>query len=379
MPFTVAEFFAGGGMARAALGADWETVFANDIDHQKCATYRQNWTSEVLVEGDVAKVNPRLLERPIDLYWASSPCQDFSLAGKGAGLAGTRSGAFAPWFSLVQQVAAQGFGPKIIAFENVTGLLTSRNGADFRQIVSAFASLGYRCGALEIDAKDFLPQSRPRLFVVALRSDLDVPSELCLAGPSGYGHSRRLDTLAGGLSGLVPNWIWWKLPAPDLRDRPTLELLLDPDGSHVWFARAEVARILDMMSPLNRAKVRAAQEEETHRIGTIYRRGRPDETGRVVQRAEVRLDGIAGCLRTPAGGSSRQTLISIHGDDIGMRLLSAREAARLMGLPDTYKLPVSYNDAYKLAGDGLAVPVVRHLAVALLRPLLSAQARRQAA
>jgi DNA (cytosine-5)-methyltransferase 1 len=56
---------------------------------------------------------------------------------------------------------------------------------------------------------------------------------------------------------------------------------------------------------------------------------------------------------------------------IRTRLLSPREAARLMGLPDSYVLPKKYNEAYHLAGDGVVVPVVRFLAAHLLEPLLA--------
>ena len=62
----------------------------------------------------------------------------------------------------------------------------------------------------------------------------------------------------------------------------------------------------------------------------------------------------------------------IEGKRVCSRLLSPREAARLMGLPDTYALPKNYNDAYHLAGDGVAVPVVRFLAAHILEPLLAA-------
>src|SRR3546814_4984080 len=95
--------------------------------------------------------------------------------------------------------------------------------------------------------------------------------------------------------------------------------------------------------------------------------------GGKVQRAEIRFDDVAGCLRTPNGGSSRQTIMVIEGKRVRSRLLSPREAARLMGLPDTYALPKNYNDAYHLAGDGVAVPVVRFLAEHILEPLLAAR------
>jgi DNA (cytosine-5)-methyltransferase 1 len=94
-----------------------------------------------------------------------------------------------------------------------------------------------------------------------------------------------------------------------------------------------------------------------------------------VQRAEVRFDDVAGCLRTPAGGSSRQTIIVVDGAKVRTRLISTRETARLMGLQDEYKLPKNYNEAYHLTGDGVAVPVVRHLAEHLFEPILTAESR----
>jgi DNA (cytosine-5)-methyltransferase 1 len=128
-----------------------------------------------------------------------------------------------------------------------------------------------------------------------------------------------------------------------------------------WHSTAETARLLQMMSPVNRRTVEHARESGERTVGTIYRRTRE---GR--QRAEARFDGISGCLRTPAGGSSRQTVVIVEGDRIRSRLLSAREAARLMGVPDDYPLPPTYNEAYHLFGDGVAVPVVRYLSEQVL-------------
>ena len=124
------------------------------------------------------------------------------------------------------------------------------------------------------------------------------------------------------------------------------------------------------MSPVNRAKVDAASKAGRRVVGSIYRRTRLDENGNRVQRAEIRFDDVAGCLRTPAGGSSRQVIMLVKGKSIRSRLLSPREAARLMGLPEEYELPTNYNEAYHLAGDGVAVPVVRFLSESILEPLL---------
>jgi DNA (cytosine-5)-methyltransferase 1 len=91
-----------------------------------------------------------------------------------------------------------------------------------------------------------------------------------------------------------------------------------------------------------------------------------------VQRAEIRFDEVSGCLRTPAGGSSRQVILIVDGPSIKARLISSRETARLMGLPDDYKLPENYNEAYHLTGDGVVIPVVRHLAAHIFEPILDA-------
>ena len=69
----------------------------------------------------------------------------------------------------------------------------------------------------------------------------------------------------------------------------------------------------------------------------------------------------------------------VDGPHVRTRLISPREAARLMGLPDTYRLPARYNDAYHLLGDGVAVPVVAHLNDQILSPIIRANQQLQEA
>ena len=103
----------------------------------------------------------------------------------------------------------------------------------------------------------------------------------------------------------------------------------------------------------------------------MFRRTRVED-GQRRQRAEARFDGLAGCLRTPGGGSSRQILVVVDGGEVRTRLLTGREGARLMGLPDDYALPQAATGALQVVGDGVAVPVVRFLAERLIEPLLDA-------
>jgi DNA (cytosine-5)-methyltransferase 1 len=365
-----AEFFAGGGMVTAGLGNAWQCVLANDIDAAKCDAYRKNWGSDHLVQGDIAALPPSVLRQPVDLYWASSPCQDFSLAGKGQGLAGSRSGTFRSWMDQVSRAVSSGFGPKLIAFENVTGLVSRRSGADFTEVLNAFIDLGYRVGALQINAELFLPQSRPRIFVIAIRADASAAFHTGSTQAESPFHSKLLrQFLLKADEKIRQNWIWWNVPAPTGL-RSLLGDIIDTGASETWMSRAHLETLLALMSDLNRQKVVNARRTPGLHVGTIYKRGRPDELGVVRQRAEVRFDGLAGCLRTPAGGSSRQTILVVADGEVRARLLNTREAARLMGLSDTYNLPKNYNEAYKIAGDGVAVPVVRHLAKCIFEPVL---------
>src|ERR1035441_9734830 len=116
------EFFAGGGMARAGLGAEWSCLFANDFDHKKSRMYRENWNGGAeLKTADVGSLTTRDLPGVSHLEWASFPCQDLSLAGGGAGLKGDRSGTFRPFWNLMKGLISENRAPRLIVLENVCG------------------------------------------------------------------------------------------------------------------------------------------------------------------------------------------------------------------------------------------------------------------
>jgi DNA (cytosine-5)-methyltransferase 1 len=253
----------------------------------------------------------------------------------------------------------------MVVLENVFGALTSRDGKDFELIAKAIASQGYLVGAMLIDAIHFLPQSRPRLFIVGVDASLTLPAFSYTSTPNPAWHPAAMIRAHNRLTGQTKAaWRWWSVPQ---NEKPllTLESLIETNPQSVqWHSEQETRQLLDMMAPLHRRKVLAAQASKSPRVGTIYKRTRDG-----VQRAEVRFDGIAGCLRTPGGGSSRQTIMVVDGSSIKSRLISSRESARLMGLPDDYKLPEKYNEAYHLLGDGVVVPVVQHVSQHLLLPI----------
>ncbi|MGI8840926.1 MAG: DNA cytosine methyltransferase [Caulobacteraceae bacterium] len=374
---TYYEFFAGGGMARAGLGLAWECLFANDYDPMKAATYAANWGQGHLLCEDVAQVRASDLPGQADLAWASFPCQDLSLAGDGLGLGRsgaavpTRSGTFWPFWALMKTLKTERRAPRAIVLENVPGVLTSRSGLDFAAICAALADADYRFGVIVVDALHFVPQSRPRVFFIAVEAGQGVPAALLSDRPLAAWHPRALVDGWGRLPAPAKrNWLWWAPPRPPARNTTFADLVEDPPSGVRWHTKEETARLLGLMSPINRAKVEAAETSGHRRVGGVYRRTRPDALGGKRQRAEVRFDDVAGCLRTPRGGSSRQTILVVDGKSVRSRLLSPREAGRLMGLPDDYELPSRYNDAYHVAGDGVCVPAVRFIAEKLLDPLL---------
>lgn len=356
-------------MARAGLGHGWRCLFANDFDRKKGATYARNWGEDEIVVDDIRNIGSDDLPGIPDLVWGSFPCQDLSLAGGGAGLKGDRSGTFWPFMTQLKELKEEGRAPTVVALENVVGTLTSHKGKDFTAICEALDSLGYRYGAMVVDAALFLPQSRPRLFVLAVRKDVNV--SIAADGPSLPWHTTALRRAYSDLpEALRESWLWWKMPATARRETRFADIIEDKPKSIKWHSRDETKALLSMMSDVNLAKVRTAQASGVMMVGGVYKRTRFHQ-GIKVQRAEVRFDDVAGCLRTPAGGSSRQLILVVEGERIRSRLISSRETARLMGLPDSYELPDAYNEAYHLTGDGVAVPVVRYIAEHILEPVIS--------
>ncbi|MDX8410391.1 MAG: DNA cytosine methyltransferase [Mariprofundaceae bacterium] len=375
MSLSYYEFFAGGGMARLGLGERWRCLFANDICPKKGASYRRNSPpDEALRVADVWGLNASDLPGRADLAWASFPCQDLSLAGARGGLSAKRSGAFWGFWRLMKALAEEGRSPSTLVLENVVGLLTSHHGADFQTLLKVLKDAGYRAGAVVIDGAYFTPQSRPRLFIVATK----IKQENTIAPDACWLSNTLLKAYDQLPATLRDNWLWLPLPAPPLRSIG-LDRVIETDlPSKAWHSREETSRLLGQMSPSNKFKVEQAmalaRRGHGRVIGTGYRRTRVEQGCRV-QRFEVRFDGLAGCLRTPGGGSSRQFVVLAESGRIRTRLLTAREAARLMDVPEWYVLPERYNEAYHLLGDGLVVGAVRWLAEHVLTPLTEGESK----
>lgn len=347
------DFFAGAGLVTEAVKSHFDVVWANDISAKKALVYQLNHRDDHFHLGSVADVSGAGIPSA-DVAWASFPCQDLSLAGVQAGIQGKRSGMVWEWLRVIGEMENP---PPILVAENVLGLVSADAGIHYQSLHLELVARNYRVGAMLLDAIDFLPHSRPRVFVVAVRSDIDVAN---FTQPEpGWQHPEAIVRASRGL----PDWVYWKLPKSTPRTS-NLDSLIEWDAPTDDEARAK--KVLSLVSPLHQTRL---LQELTNgfRVAPGYRRTR---NGRQV--LELRFDGVAGCLRTPEGGSSRQVLVLRRDSHLATRLVTARETARLMGVSDSYKLPANYNDAYKAMGDAVAVPVVRHLARHLLAPLARA-------
>ena len=358
--FTFYDFFAGVGMAEVGLADRWQCVWANDIDERKALVHAANGDHFFYHTGDVSTVTSADLPRGADMAWVSFPCQDVSLAGWRRGMSARRSGSFWEFWRLMRDLGTD--RPRVFTIENVAGLLY---GAGFTGLCESLAALNMQFGAVVINAHHFVPQSRPRVFVIAVDDHIDVGAFLDPAPGSSPWIPKSVWNAANELSpDLKQRWRWWNLPAPPILSTSLSDVIEVASTDVTWHSTDETNRLLSLMHYIHRQKVEDASRRDGQQVGFIYKRTREGE-----QRAEVRFDGIAGCLRTPYGGSSRQIVMIVEGSEIRSRLLSPREAARLMGLPDTFRLPERYNDAYRAMGDGVVVPVVSWLGEHLLTPL----------
>lgn len=362
---TAAEFFAGIGLMRLGLErAGWETVWANDIDQDKMEIYRGHFpdASEHFVFGDVHKIDPADFP-DVTLATASFPCNDLSLAGARKGLAGIHSSAFWGFIKILQEIG--GRRPPIVLLENVPGFLTSNNGNDFREACVALNRLGYALDALMIDAAHFVPQSRQRLFVIGTKG-LSKSSKV-QETPSFLQSSARPSALADFILWNPDiEWNIREVPSLPKRDTRLSDILEDlPHNSSFWWSNERASYLLNQMSPRHREVAEDMISGRTTTYGTVFRRVR---NGRSM--AELRTDGIAGCLRTPRGGSGRQILFVAGRGQYRIRLLTPRECARLMGAPD-YTLPkaLNLNQALFGFGDAVCVDVIEWIGNQYLNPL----------
>lgn len=374
---TFAEFFAGIGLVHAGLiPSGWRCTYANDIDPKKLEMYRGEFGDQPYLHLEdiwcTEQITRRLPIQPF-LATASFPCTDLSLAGAYSGFDGKQSSTYFGFIQVLQRLRNR--KPKLVMLENVLGFIKSKGGAEFSHACQLLANEGYYLDAFILDAKYFVPQSRPRVFVIGIHRS--VRSSL-LIHESRSGNS-ALDEWASAIThdtDLRPNqltnlmmrtelptgWVATPISRPS---RATFDLreLIDKGEDQDWWERDRNDKHIAMLSERHRAMVDKRRHSPELHVGTVYRRKRDGGT-----KAEVRFDGLAGCLRTPRGGSARQIVVVVGQGKIRFRWMSPREYARLQGAPD-FSLPTNTVQALFGFGDGVCVPVIEHIDRNVLTPI----------
>ncbi len=343
-------------------GEGWSTVWANDLDEKKWEMYRDNFPeAECHFElDDVHHIKGKDIP-DIELATASFPCNDLSLAGARHGLAGTQSSAFWGFVDAIKGMGKR--RPPLVLLENVAGFLTSNDGNDFRDALLALNELGYAVDAFIIDASRFVPQSRQRLFVVGSKA----PANTLKEAPRTFMQSDVRPPALADFIFMNPEigWAVRSLPALPPSTKRLADIIEDvPLNSELWWSKDRCDYLLNQMSDKHRAEAERMMAGSKWSYGTVFRRVR---NGRSM--GELRTDGIAGCLRTPRGGSGRQILFCAGRGQYRVRLLTPRECARLMGA-DQYKINVPLNQALFGFGDAVCVPVIQWIARYYLNPVL---------
>lgn len=350
-----AEFFAGIGLVREAVEPlGWECVFANDIAPGKAEMYRARFGGGDLVVDDINNLAAGDLPEGLDAVTASFPCIDLSLAGNRAGLDGEHSGTVWPFLDLLAEQCRRRSAPAGLLLENVTGFLSSRGGRDLFEVCDRIAGLGYEIDLAVVDARWFTPQSRPRLFVMGVR-----PGGGAGWPRPGPDDSRVRPAGVRRFQAAHPGLPFVELPIPEPPGQAGYSLLsvleeVPPDDGR-WWPEEKTAALLAGMAERHRLRVDELLAGRRGGAAAMYRRRRGKRTV-----GEVRPDEIAGCLRTPQGGSSVQFLVDCRSGSPRIRPLTGVEYARLQGA-GSFPVNVGDRQARMGFGDAVCVPAVRWL------------------
>lgn len=367
---TFAEFFAGIGLVRMGLEqAGWNFSYANDNDPKKKEMYEGQFGPEGdrYDTADVRRINADTIPT-VTLATASFPCTDLSLAGAREGLRGGQSSTFWSFVRILREMGSR--KPPLVLLENVTGFLSSRSGQDFRAAMLALNRVGYLVDAIVLDASLFVPQSRKRLFIIGVQDyDINLNSTININDLT-PDDIRPQPVVNFMVSNPDIKWLTRSIDSP-LPMRGRFEDIIDdpPEDSNDWWSEDRVVYLLNQMSPRHREVAEAMIHSERISYGTVFRRMRNGKST-----AELRADGLAGCLRTPKGGSARQIIFRAGRGKCSVRFLNPREAARLMGADD-YNITVNTSQALFGFGDAVCVPAVEWVAINYLNPVAEEMTR----
>jgi DNA (cytosine-5)-methyltransferase 1 len=337
--FDFIDLFAGiGGIRKAFENIGGRCVFTSEWDSYAQKTYAENFRDEHPIHGDITQIEAAQIPDH-DLLLAGFPCQPFSIAGvskknalgKAHGFACEAQGTL--FFDVARIIKTK--RPRAFLLENVKNLQSHDKGRTFDIIRrTLIEELGYHIHWRVIDGAHFVPQHRERILIV------------------GFHESVAFDFNA--------------LPLPPKNERKLKEILHRTDGTEAmleWdegrFFDHKKKRVQDKYTLTDNLWLYLQNYAAKHRAkgnGFGFGLVKPGDVTRTLS-ARYYKDG--------------SEILVYQGTRKNPRRLTPRECARLMGYPDTFRIPVSDTRAYKQFGNSVVVDVMAHVAK-LMQPFLEA-------
>lgn len=337
--FDFIDLFAGiGGIRKAFEGIGGRCVFTSEWDSYAQKTYAENFRDGHTISGDITQVDAASIPDH-DVLLAGFPCQPFSIAGVSKKNALGRAHGFACetqgtlFFDVARIIDAK--RPRAFLLENVKNLVSHDKGRTFDVIRRTLSEeLGYHIHYRVIDGAHFTPQHRERIIIVGFREPVAFDFDALPLRPKG---EVKLKNILHRTDGTEPVLEW--------------------DGDRFFDHKKK--KVLDKYTLTPKLWLYLQNYAEKHRAkgnGFGFGLVTPDKIARTLS-ARYYKDG--------------SEILVYQGKNKNPRRLTPRECARLMGFPDTFRIPVSDTRAYKQFGNSVVVDVMAHVA-RLMQPMLEA-------
>ena len=355
------------GFIRAGMGLSWQC----EADQHCLSVLRHHYPNTKILK-DVSNVTAPI--EPVELLCGGFPCQDLSVAGRRAGLAGERSGLFHEFMRIAAECSPS---PRWIVIENVPGLLSSNRGRDMATVLGALEELGYGWAYRCLDSQFFgVPQRRRRIFIVGHFGDWRPAAKVLferesVSGDSSPGRKKRAGTtqaITSRFGGGGPDdnraqggfYIPMKSTSLTVRhgkqspDSDATQTLLVFDSTQITH-------------PANRSQVKPGNPchslpSEGHAPTVAFTIHGTDKTARAASYTD-----LAGSLRTRPPGSQENSSTTAVQSGMQVRRLTPKECERLQGFPDDWTRwgrtkdgeikEIADGPRYKMLGNAVTVPV----------------------
>lgn len=330
--FKFIDLFAGVGGIRVAFEfIGGECVFTSEWDDYAQKTYAANFPGGHAINGDITQINENDIPDH-DVLLGGFPCQPFSIAGVSKKNALGRAHGFEDetqgtlFFDVARIIAKK--RPRAFLLENVKNLQSHDKGRTFDVIRRTLQdALGYQVFVKVIDGAHFVPQHRERILIVGFREPVAFDWAQVALPEKG---NRKLGEILHQKS-----------------DEPFIEL----DGDRYYDHKTK--KVLDKYTLTDNLWAYLQNYKKKHQ-----------EAGNGFGFGMVTADSVTRTLSARYYKDGSEILLS-QGSKKNPRRLTPRECARLMGFPDTFKIPVSDTRAYKQFGNSVVVPVMKTVAQAM--------------